>query len=283
VRTWAMRGTLHMLAADDVGWLVTLLGPRFRAKYRSARLALGLTDSLLERVLDALPTLLRSSAPMTRSALMQRLGEAGTRIGSQGQAPAHLVVAASFQGILCCGPDATHGKATYVLLDEWIPQRRRKPEDPLGELARRYLEGHGPASATDFAAWSGLRAAEARDAIERVAADFEEAQVHGERAWFRTTSVPDARVVRLVGGFDSYLLAYRQREFAVDRTHSRRVQPGGGIIRPLVLDGRVEGTWRLRKGRVAIDAFSNQRIALEQDVDQVERFLAVPVRDRMSG
>src|SRR2546425_8146202 len=38
VRTWAMRGTLHMLAARDVHWLVMLLGPCFTAKYRRARL-----------------------------------------------------------------------------------------------------------------------------------------------------------------------------------------------------------------------------------------------------
>ena len=275
VRTWAMRGTLHTLAAGDVRWLVMLLGPRFTAKYRSARLALGLTDHLLERAVDALPEVLRSSAPITRAALVQRLGEAGINIGPQGQAPAHLVVAASLRGILCCGPDAPNGKSTYVLLDEWIPRQKSRPKDPLGELAKRYLAGHGPASVRDFAAWSGLPAAEARDAIERVAADFEEAQVHGERVWFRTTTGSDARVVRLVGGFDSYLLAYRQREFAVDQRHSARVQPGGGIIRPLVLvDGRIEGAWRLRDGRVVIDVFGNQRNALEQEVREVERFLS---------
>ena len=57
--------------------------------------------------------------------------------------------------------------------------------------------------------------------------------------------------------------------------HSARVQPGGGIIRPLVLaDGRVEGTWRFRDGRVVIDAFGKQRNALEQEVREVERFLS---------
>jgi hypothetical protein len=244
-----------------------LLGPRFTGKYRSARLALGLTDNLLERAVDALPEVLRSSAPITRARLVQRLSDAGIRIGPQGQAPAHLVVAASLRGLLCCGPDTADGKS--------IPRQKSGPTDPLGELAKRYLEGHGPASASDFAAWSGLPTAEARDAIERVAADFEEARVYGERAWFRTTTGPDARVVRLVGGFDSYLLAYRQREFAVDQRHLARVQPGGGIIRPLVLvDGRIEGAWRLRDGRVVIDAFGNQRNALEQEVREVEQFLS---------
>src|SRR6266545_1531913 len=49
VRTWAMRGTLHMLAAEDVGWLVALLGPVFAAANRRRRLQLGLDDWVGDR------------------------------------------------------------------------------------------------------------------------------------------------------------------------------------------------------------------------------------------
>ena len=274
VRTWAMRGTLHTLAARDVHWIVALLGPRFATKYRRARLSLGLTDALLERAIEVLPATLRSSAPITRAELVRRLSDAGVKISPKGQAPAHLVVAASLRGILCCGPDAVGGKSTYVLLDEWIP-RPNGLRDPLAELAKRYLEGHGPASVSDFAAWSGLPAAEARDAIERVTDDFEEAQIDGERAWFRATAGSDASFARLVGGFDAYLLAYRRREFALDRRYSARVQPGGGIIRPVVLvDGQIQGTWRVRDGRVTIDSFGNQRHPLEQEIAEIEQFLS---------
>ena len=274
VRTWAMRGTLHMLAASDVHWLVRLLGPRYIAKYRRARLTLGLSDTVLERAFDALPTLLRSAAPVTRTALVHLLADAGITIGPKGQAPAHLVMVAACHGILCCGPDAANGKSTYVLLDEWTRRPATTPKDPLAELAARYLEGHGPATTSDFAAWSGLSVTEARGAIARVASDFEHARIHGEPAWFRATKGSNAPVVRLVGGFDAYLLAYRRRDFAVDTQHSARVQPGGGIIRPLVLvDGRVRGTWRCPAGRVQVDLFGSQRTRIEQEVKAVERFL----------
>jgi hypothetical protein len=238
-------------------------------------LALGLTDDLLDRAIDALPAVLRSSPPITRSQIVSRLRDSGIKIEARGQAPAHLVVAASLRGILCCGPDIEHGKSTYVLLDEWIEGRRHQPRDPLGELARRYLEGHGPASASDFSAWSGVPAAEARNAIERVAADFEEARAYGEPVWFRATTGSDARVVSLVGAFDAYLLAYKRRNFTVSTGHSAQVLPGGGIIRPLVLvDGQVQGTWHLRDGCVTIEAFGPQRKAVEQEVGDIERFFA---------
>jgi hypothetical protein len=42
VRTWAMRGTLHMVAAEDLRWLVDLLGPTFIARSRPRRRQLGL-------------------------------------------------------------------------------------------------------------------------------------------------------------------------------------------------------------------------------------------------
>jgi len=274
VRTWAMRGTLHMLAAGDVHWLVGLLGPRFIARYRRARLALGLSDNLLERAVDALPRVLRATAPVTRAELVRRLADAGIRIRPKGQAPAHLVMVAACRGTLCCGPSAANGKSTYVLLDEWIRRPKSMPKDALAELARRYVEGHGPATTADFAAWSGLSVTEARGAIDRVGGDFEQARIHGEPAWFRTTNGSHARAVRLVGGFDAYLLGYRRREFAVDRRHSALVHPGGGIIRPLVLvDGRVHGSWRSRGGRVHVDLFDDRRIPLEREVSDVERFL----------
>src|SRR6476619_5111322 len=114
IRTWAMRGTLHMLPAADVHWVVELIGHRFIGKYRRTRLALGLTDELLERAVDALPAVLRASAPVTRRELVDRLYQVGINMSANGQATAHLAVVASLQGILCCGPDTDSGKSTYV-------------------------------------------------------------------------------------------------------------------------------------------------------------------------
>ena len=274
VTTWVMRGTLHTVAGRDVRWIVALMGPRFFHRYRSARLRLGLDDALVERAIEALPAAMRSSGPITRGQLVQRLDEAGVGITPTGQAPAHLVVAASLRGILCRGPDARGGKATYVLLDEWIRRPGRTPRDPLAELARRYLAGHGPSTVSDFASWSGLSGSDARHGIERVAGDFGEVLVGGERAWFRDTPAASSRDVRFLGGFDSYLLAYRNREFALDRRRYRRVHPGGGMIRPVVLvDGGVAGTWRRHEGRLLVECFDGEADALTDEASELQRFL----------
>ena len=73
VRTWAMRGTLHMVAAEDVGWLVALLGPVFAASNRRRRLQLGLDDDRCARGLRAIRKVLGAHGPLPRGALVSRL------------------------------------------------------------------------------------------------------------------------------------------------------------------------------------------------------------------
>jgi hypothetical protein len=274
VKTWTMRGTMHIVSASDVHWLLDLLGHRFAANYRGRRMTLGLTDALLERAIAAIPDVMRATAPVTRLELVQRLVDAGITIATKGQMAAHLVVAASLRGILCCGPDTAAGKSTYVLLNEWIRIAGPKPDDPAAELARRYLAGHGPASVTDFTLWSGLAPATARGAIDRVAHEFESAVVRGEPVWFRDESGASTCAVRLLGGFDVYLLAYKERRFALDKKFQARVHPGGGLIRPIVIVcGRVVGAWRLRNKAVVVDWFGERDYAIDIEAAEVEQFL----------
>ena len=166
VRTWVMRGTLHMVAAEDVGWLVGLLGPRFAAGNRRRRLQLGLDDRLCERALEVLPAVL-AGGPLSRAELVRGLAAKGVRIDPGGQAPAHLVGLAALRGLICRGPDLDGDEASYVLLEDWVgPAGGRRGvlggDDALAELARRYLGGHGPAAPEDLAAWSGLALGRAR-------------------------------------------------------------------------------------------------------------------------
>ena len=151
-----MRGTLHMVAAEDAGWLVALLGPGFAAGNRRRRLQLGLDDRLCERAMEALPAVL-AGGPLSRGELVQALAAKGVRVDPGGQAPAHLVGYAAMRGLICRGPDLDGDEASYVLLEEWAgPGRALGPDEALAELARRYLAGHGPAAPEDLAAWSGL-------------------------------------------------------------------------------------------------------------------------------
>lgn len=259
VRTWAMRGTLHMVTAEDVGWLVALLGPIFARAGRGRRLQLGLDDDLCARGVDALRTVL-ADGPLPRAELVRRLAPAGVVLDPRSQAPAHLVAYAALQGVVCRGPDLRGDEPTYVLLSDWVgAQPVVAPEGALAELARRYAQGYGPAEPEDFAAWAGIGLRRARTVFRPVA----------------PADVGEEPGVRLLPAFDNYLLGYRERAFALDPRFASRVQAGGGWIRPVVLvDGRVAGTWRQQRGAVVMEPFADLDPAVvEDEIADIGRFL----------
>jgi hypothetical protein len=279
VRTWAMRGTLHMVAAEDVGWLVNLLGPGIAAADRRRRLQLGLDDALSERALKAIKAILAASGSLTRAELMERLARKGVKVDPSTNAAAHLCVYAAAHGLICRGPDRPDDEPTYVLLEDWVgKQQALQPEAALAELARRYLKGHAPAAVDDFTAWSGLSLTLARRAFGLIAPTQDEVARSGK------ARDRGPMCVRLLGAFDAYLLGYRSRAFALDQRFAKRVQAGGGWIHPtVVVDGRVVGTWRPQRSPdsviVAIHPFTHLDSvvvgSLEKDAADVGRFLGL--------
>ena len=256
VRTWAMRGTLHMVPGEDVGWVVALLGPVFAAAGRRRRLQLGLDEDACERGLMAIAKVLAGERPLSRAELVGRLAGEGVALDPRSQAPAHLLAYAANRGLVCRGPDLEGDEPSYVLLADWVGERHElAPEAALAELARRYLAGHGPADARDFAAWSGLPARRARRGFELVAAELDEVRAGDQRLWTLASTAADVEDgerpnVRLLGHFDAYLLGYHDRGLVLDLRFARRIQAGGGMVQPaLLVDGRVAGTWRRQRRR----------------------------------
>ena len=153
-----MRGTLHMLAAEDVRWIVALLGPGVVRRYARRRAGLGLTPERCDRILAAIPAVL-DGGPLSRAELVDALNARGTGIDTAGQAPAHVVLLASASGRTCRGPDRTADEPTYVLLDDWVaPEPPRERDAALAELARRFRAAYGPSGAGDLRYWSGMPA-----------------------------------------------------------------------------------------------------------------------------
>jgi winged helix DNA-binding protein len=286
VWTWAMRGTLHLVAAADVGWMLGLLGPIFVAAGRRRREALGLDDDLCERALPVLRDILADTGPLGRAELVRRLVARGVEIDGGGQAPAHLVAYAALRGVVC----RVGNEPAYALLDDWLGAAppAMEPDRALAELARRYVGAHGPAGAPDLAAWSGIGLRRARRGLQLVAGELRAVQTAAGPAWTlaaaprRTSRRPARPQVALLGHFDPYLLGYANRDFALDRRFAGRIQTGGGFIQPAVLvDGRVVGTWRRQRSgdrlEIALEPFEElperATAPLEREASDVARFL----------
>ncbi len=234
VRTWAMRGTLHLVAGADLRWLTAIFGPYFRDRQRPRRQRLGLTDDDCARGVAQLQTFLHT--PMTRAEIVERVD-----LPLAGQAAPYFLAFAAFEGVVCRGPERGND-ATYVLVDEWV----RTHGD--GRLAERYLRGHGPATPEDLAAWSGLPVTVARKAFDDVR-DLLEPVDGGFR--LRDGEHGEATGTRLLGHFDAYLLGYRERP--IPARYVKTIQTGGGFVMPAVSEsGRIHGVWSSRSARGAI-------------------------------
>ncbi len=277
VRTWAMRGTLHLLPRDDVGWIVGLLGPVFAAKDKRRRLQLGLTNDLCHEGLAAIGEILSEDGALTRGELVERLAERGIVVERKSQAPIHLIAYAALEGIVCLGPDRPNGESTYVYRDRWLgPQPAPDRDAALAELVRRYLDGYGPASRQDFASWSGLSLAEAKKGwqLANVEANYSEVRLGNLTLWMSKTVKHDSQqlspVVRLLPAFDTYLLGYANRDQVVRPEHLSEVYHGGQIVPVVLVDGLAAGVWRYeRKGKrltINVRPFDSIDAAVQQGI-----------------
>lgn len=246
VRTWPMRGTLHLLAAADVRWMLALTGARV-SEHNLGRIErqYGLDAAALRRCRKVVEKALRDG-PVTRIALYQTLEKAG--IATADSRGLNILGQLAQEALICGGP--RHGKqATYVWLDAWVPSATPlSREEALAALATRYFASRGPATAQDLAWWSGLTLKDVQAAIAAAGARIAAQTINGVAYWSANDApAPDAdgRQVHLLPPFDEYLVAYKDRSLALDPAFGRQVIGINGLFNPsLVSDGRVVATWK---------------------------------------
>ncbi len=254
VWTWLMRGTLHLVATEDLDWLLAALGPAMIRGNAARRAEFGLDEETYGRGLNVVRRYLLEHGAATRRELGAALAAAGLPSGYS--AERHLLHRAALEGIVCMGRDRG-AEPTFVLLERWLgrPVQTVKPETALAEIVARYLAAYAPATLTDLSTWSGLPVGMLRPVWDAAARERIEVIVQGKPAWMPrerpTEPLPDSSPhVRLLPAFDDYLLGHRDRTLILAKEDAGRILVGG-IIQPAILvDGRVAGAWRTnRKGR----------------------------------
>jgi hypothetical protein len=275
IRGWLMRRTVHLVAAEDYRWMLALWSER-HARHARRRLAqLGIPTAQQERALRVIEKALGEAEDVSRPELVERLASAG--IALKAETRLHMIFLAVVAGLACIGPDRG-GSGSLVLAREWLgPGASRDREQSLAELARRYLGAFAPATDRDFAYWAGLPLGDCRVGLERIGGGL---VVLGDGLLALRSSrprAPRAPVVRLLGGFDTYLMGYASRAHAVDEADERWILPGGGVLRPTIcVDGRLVGPWRSKRSgkrlAVALEPF-------EPLSDETHRAIAAEVED----
>lgn len=288
VRTWLMRGTLHFVAAEDIYWILELLGPHIIEKSKLRHVNLGLDNETFEKSSEVFSSALSGGKQLTRDEMYTVLEEAG--ISVEGQRGYHILWRTALNGLICFGP--LRGKQqTFVLLKEWIPNNSITVPDklPLAELAMRYFTSRGPATLKDFAWWSGLKIKDAKAGLKAAESELEEFVADGQTYWmssFRQKLSGDVHKTYLLPGFDEFILGYRDRGAILQGDFRRIVPWNNGMISPVIIvNGKIAGTWKrtFNKGTVHITSNTFIRLDKTEQNDFIRnalrygQFLSMPV------
>jgi hypothetical protein len=235
LRTHVMRPTWHFVAPADIRWLLSLTAPRVHAACGYLYRLFDLTGAVFRRSDAAIGRALEHGRFLTRAALQTELARAG--IKAAGTRLAGLVIHAELEGLICSGPREGR-QFTYALLETRAPGARvLKRDAALAELSRRYFTTRGPATAHDFAWWSGLTLVDARAGIESLGSGFERQTIDGATWVFRPPrSKPPSTAgsAFLLPDYDEFGISYQRKSRNITFAYNRMI----------VVDGQIVGSWR---------------------------------------
>ncbi|MFG2003226.1 winged helix DNA-binding domain-containing protein [Spirillospora sp. NPDC048911] len=271
IKTWAMRGTLHLLPADEAGAYLALCATARHWEKPSWTKTFGATPADLEAIAEAAGEALAGGAALTREELNAAIVE---RTGSEhlaevlGSGWGTLLKPLAWWGVLCYGPSQGQ-RVTFASPERFVPGWKGLPpiENAAHTAIRAFLGAHGPATPDMFDNWLIRKASRKKDVKAWFAAAGELATVEVEDVEMfvlpehldELLDTEPTRSVRLLGGFDQYILgAGTGATYLIPAERRTEVSRAAGWISPVVLhEGRVAGVWEAKNGDITVTPFED--------------------------
>lgn len=273
--TWLNRRTLHLVRREDYPLLQALTTPPLFVGTARRLEQEGVSPAQAERAIAVVERALADEGPLTRAQLRERV--AARRVRTEGQALVNVLLLASLRGLIARGPMVGTEQA-FVLVRDWLGEQPKVDRDrALGELARRYLVGHGPAGERDLARWAGLPLRDVRAGFSAIAGELA-TRSDGLVDLKRRRLVAELPPPRLLGAFEPLLLGWLDRTPFLGTNQAAITV--GGLFKPFALSrGRAVAAWRLAGGKVELEPFGrlpgDVRAALDRDGEAVVRYFAL--------
>jgi hypothetical protein len=307
LRTHVLRPTWHFILPEDVRWMLALTAPRIRGAMAYYDRQLELDAKEFRKSNAAIVRALRDGEQPTRAELAAVLRRAGVNVSS-GQRVGNVLIRAELDGVIISGP--RRGKQfTYALFDDRVPAApggaggARDRDEALGDLTGRYFATRGPATARDFAWWSGLATADAKRGIEIAARSLAREMHDGSTYWSAPAPAPApnptgrtsarwTRVAHLLPNYDEYFVGFKDRSAFAERLRAGRAQSRVDALmgHVLFLDGQLVGGWRRTLGTTAeveldllVPLTAPERKLVRRAVERFGQFLGSPVRVQSSA
>ncbi len=292
VKTWAMRGTLHLLDANDAADYLSLLAaartwekPSWQRTFATATQVSAIAAAAQEALAGRVLTRERLTAEVVR-----HTGDASI-VGELGSGWGAVLKPLAWQGYLINGP-SEGGRVTFTSPATWLDGWKGLPEpdEAATRVIPAYLAAFGPASMDAFDQWL-IRGLSKRASLRRWfttlvdAGELADVEVDGEPAYARAADVDDMAAskpnaeVRLLPGFDQYVLGPGTRAAQiVDASRRSRISKSAGWISPVVLvGGRVGGTWQATATSLDVVLFHEAgrvpRPAIDAEAERIGSFL----------
>jgi hypothetical protein len=255
VRATLMRGTVHLVTADDALRLRPLTEPAIVRGFRggfSGRLTPEQSEEVLRVGRDWL-----LEAPRTRAELRERFGERWPDRDADAMAYAVSYLLPTVQPTPR-GVWGRQGRAELALLTSWLG-RELDASPSTDDVVLRYLAAFGPATVKDAQTWSGLTGL--REVLERLRPSL---RVFASEAGDDLYDLPDAprpdpetpAPPRFLPEYDNVLFSHHDRSRIVDPGRRIPLPPGpGGRAGTFLVDGRFAGTWRLDGEELRVTPF----------------------------
>jgi hypothetical protein len=305
VKTWAMRGTLHLIASDDLSAYVAASPTRGVATTAAWLKYFGVTKAELDTLFRTVDEAL-GGTPRTRAELIEAVADATGRPDLAAKLRSgwgSFLKPSAARGKLVFGPDRGRN-VTFVDPEAWLktkvrPAGRRRPDpnQALGELVERFLRLFPGADLGGIGRWWGSRYTMKR-AIEAAGLDLVHIDVEGTPALALRSDAAELAAaspfvgVRLLPGFDAYVNDLPRRIdplLPVDR-HDAVHRIAGWVSPVVVVDGRVMGTWAIeagKRGRIVVEPFGRwrggARRELAPEADRIAAFLDRPLKVDVAG
>jgi winged helix DNA-binding protein len=299
VKTWCMRGTLHLLALADLPLYVAALKSKLDESVRWLQKDGGMTPGEVSSITDKIKEAL-SNKSLTREEL-SRAVERRTRIRPETKkhmrsAWGILLRPAAYQGFLAFG-ESLGARVRFVSPSAWvIPWNEPSTKNAFLELFRRYLRSYGPVTVNDFGHWWGNLSDDDKSVLESLLPELERVELDGFQGLMlrsdaeEVSSLEPTHGVYLLPSFDCYPMFYSPRELFIPWAHRAKIfrQTAGWNYPALVVDGLAAGVWNLRKRsrvvEIGVEPFltldARKKKGIQDEAADIARFLEKPTEVR---
>ncbi len=285
VRMGLLRGTLHLVTAEDARRLYPVLHDMFARIYRSSPFARKLAGADTDAIVAAARAQLEAE-PLPPAELGRRLAARWPDLDAQAMANTAGFLLPLVQ-VPPRGLWGRTGRTTNTTAEAWLGGPLGPPSSPE-EMVLRYLRAFGPATTADMRTWSRMTGL--RDIFARLRPRL---RTYRDEAGRELFDVDDGAIadpdlpapVRFLPQYDNLFLS-----------HDDRSRINGGLAWGIdfgwkgvvLVDGFIEGSWRVRREHsvatmtleVTARVVGATRSSVEEEASRLFAFVAADAGSR---